>query len=110
MVGSLGCFFANECDLDLSSWFIILRCLLSCCFCCFCFFFLFCLYVVVVAVFVRVGVRFCVDLLLPLVVVVVLCGFLLFRLNSFDSSPRLSLQHYKAKMLHRIYICAAISG
>lgn len=98
-------FFANECDLDLSSWFIILRCLRSCCFCCsFCC--CCCLYVVLyfaqLLLFVRVGVRFCVDLLLPLVVL--LCGFLLFRLNSFDSSPRLSLQNYKAKMLHRIYV------
>lgn len=28
--------FANECDLDLSSWFIILRCLRSCCCRCRC--------------------------------------------------------------------------
>jgi len=103
--------FANECDLDLSSWFIILRCLRSCC----CSLFSFRAPVVVVAV--ALCALVCAFVLFVVVGFVLaplghywcfcccwpLCGFLLFRLNSFDRSTRLLLQcigHNFASNMH----------
>lgn len=97
--------FANECDLDLSSWFIILRCLRSrcccCCCCCYCslpllLVFVFSRLLLLLLMFLCALVCafmlycFCCPLLLlrlycPLFGAK-LCGFPLFRLNSFDSS------------------------